>query len=74
MMLGPSSAHEDNGKRYFVNQNVCTNAQCHLTIRGEQCHPTFSMKNASIRTSCSRLQERLAAHQESLVVLTEQVD
>ena len=23
-----------------VNQNVCTNAQCHLTIRGEQCHST----------------------------------
>ena len=26
MMLGPSSAHEKNGKHYFVNQSVCTNA------------------------------------------------
>ena len=35
---------------------------------------TFSLKNAGIRTSCSRLHKRLAAHQESLVVLAEQVD
>ena len=35
---------------------------------------TFSLKNAGIRTSCSRLRERLAAHQESLAVLAEQVD
>ena len=35
---------------------------------------TFSLKNAGIRTSCSRLWERLAAHQESSAVLTEQVD
>ena len=35
---------------------------------------TFSLKNAGIRTSCSRLRERLAAHQESSVVLAEQVD
>ena len=35
---------------------------------------TFSLKNAGIRTSCSRLHERLAAHQESLVVLAKQVD
>ena len=34
---------------------------------------TFSLKNVGIRTSCFRLQERLAAHQESLAVLTEQV-
>ena len=35
---------------------------------------TFSLKNAGIRTSCSRLRERLAAHQESLAILAEQVD
>ena len=35
---------------------------------------TFSLKNAGIRTSYSRLRERHAAHQESSVVLTEQVD
>ena len=35
---------------------------------------TFSLKNACIRTNCSRLRERLAAHQESLAVFTEQVD
>jgi hypothetical protein len=35
---------------------------------------TFSLKNAGIRTSCSRLWAWLAAHQESLAVLTEQVD
>jgi hypothetical protein len=32
------------------------------------------LKNAGIRTSCSRLRERLAAHQESSAVLAEQVD
>ena len=35
---------------------------------------TFSLKNTGIRTSCSRLQERLAAHQESSAFLAEQVD
>ena len=35
---------------------------------------TFSLKNAGIRTSCSRLWERLAAHQESSAALAEQVD
>ena len=35
---------------------------------------TFSLKNVGIRTSCSRLWERLAAHQKSLAVLAEQVD
>jgi hypothetical protein len=35
---------------------------------------TFFLKNAGIRISCSRLRERLAAHQESSVVLAEQVD
>jgi len=35
---------------------------------------TFSLKNAGIRTSCSRLRERLAAQQESSAVLTKQVD
>ena len=35
---------------------------------------TFSLKNAGIRISCPRLRERLAAHQESLAVLAEQVD
>ena len=35
---------------------------------------TFSLKNAGIRISCSRLWEWLAAHQESLAILTEQVD
>ena len=47
-MLGPSSVHEDNSKCYFVNQNVCTNAQCHLTIRREQCHPTTQRHPAII--------------------------
>jgi phage shock protein A len=32
------------------------------------------LKNAGIRTSCSRLQERLAAQQESSARLAEQVD
>jgi len=32
------------------------------------------LKNAGIRISCSRLWEWLAAHQESLAILTEQVD
>jgi phage shock protein A len=32
------------------------------------------LKNAGIRTSCSRLQERLSAQQESSVGLAEQVD
>ena len=35
---------------------------------------TFSLKNAGIRTSCSRLQKRLAAHQESSAILAKQVD
>jgi predicted RNase H-like nuclease (RuvC/YqgF family) len=35
---------------------------------------TFSLKNASIRTSYSRFQERLAAQQESSAVLAEQED
>ena len=35
---------------------------------------TFSLKNAGIRTSFSRLWEWLAAHQESSAVLAEQVD
>ena len=35
---------------------------------------TFSLKNVGIRTSYSRLRERLAAHQESSTVLAEQVD
>ena len=35
---------------------------------------TFSLKNVGIRTSFSRLREWLAAHQESSVVLAEQVD
>ena len=35
---------------------------------------TFSLKNACIRTNCSRLRERLAAHQESSAILGEQVD
>ena len=35
---------------------------------------TFSLKNAGIRTSYSRLWKRLAAHQESLAILAEQVD
>ena len=34
----------------------------------------ISLKNVGIRTSYSRLWERLAAHQESLAVLAEQVD
>ena len=35
---------------------------------------TFSLKNAGIRTSCSRLWERLAAHQGRSAILVEQVD
>ena len=35
---------------------------------------TFSLKNVGIRTSYSRLQERLASHQESSAILAEQVD
>ena len=35
---------------------------------------TFSLKNACIRTSCSRLQEQLAAKQESSAILAEQED
>jgi vacuolar-type H+-ATPase subunit D/Vma8 len=32
------------------------------------------LKNAGIRISCSRLQEQLAAHQESSAILAEKVD
>jgi hypothetical protein len=35
---------------------------------------TFSLKNVGIKTSCSRLSERLAAQQESSAILAEQVD
>ena len=35
---------------------------------------TLSLKNAGIRTSYSRLWKWLAAHQESLAILVEQVD
>ena len=47
----------------FVS-NVLSQASCNI----------FSLKNAGKKTSCSRLQERLAAHQESSAVLAEQVD
>ena len=47
-----------------VVSNVLSQASCN----------TFSLKNAGIRISCPRLREWLAAHQESLAVLAEQVD
>ena len=43
-------------------------------VLSQVIYNTFSLKNAGIRTSCSRLQEWLAAHQESSAVLAEQVD
>ena len=43
-------------------------------VLSQASYNTFSLKNAGIRTSCSRLWERLAAHQKSSAVLTEQVD
>ena len=47
-----------------VVSNVLSQASCN----------TFSLKNAGIWTSCSRLREQLAAHQESSAILVEQVD
>jgi molecular chaperone DnaK (HSP70) len=47
-----------------VVSKVLSQASCNI----------FSLKNAGIRTSCSRLQEWLAAHQESSAILAEQVD
>ena len=43
-------------------------------VLSQASYNTFSLKNAGIRTSCSRLWERLAAHQESSAVLAGQVD
>ena len=47
-----------------VVSNVLSQASCN----------TFSLKSAGIRTSCSRLGVRFAAHQESSTVLAKQVD
>ena len=43
-------------------------------VLSQASYNIFSLKNAGIRTSCSRLREWHAAHQESSAVLTEEVD